>query len=673
MGSGTPLCLWALTVLVLGVSPGHAGSLPGEEPSPPPLEDELSFLEQETVAAATGFTRPSFGSPANVWVVRRQDIERLAPRNIGDILSMVPGLDVYTFRGDEPFVFAGGLGGRYSNRLLILVDGAPYLTALYGTAPWRMIPVSPEDIERIEVVVGPATSLYGENAFAGVIDIVTRRGTGCETSSEGTFSMGSRGFQRGHVRASTGLRDGGVVAVRGFAEVSDNLPLTSLATGQAYPGSDQLEGTLRVVDVLVERRPAPGTVVGLEAAVAANDFGDVTNFVAQSVRAEDRAYHGALRVHRSLSPTRDAQLRLQFDRRTTVSDLATPSFVDPYWERTFDLDAHLSWDRGRVRSLAGLSWRDKCAEGLVLGPGEWGYAMRALYYQTEWDVRPRTTVFGSLRYSDGDLVEGDLSWKLDLRRSIGRVESLRLGGGRSFRSPDLLSLYFERVDYLPTLGSLTAPLIEGNPGLTDERIRTLQLGYERRTPTSLAKVDLFTHFVDDAIVTTSTGIPIYAGTPPVIYLGESVTFDNADSGLRSRGITAAWRRKFHPRWTFFLSGTVKRVTSDGLERDWYYAPRRRSTSWLEYELSPRNHLTLAHLHSSGAEADFYASDPALHETLPGYNRFDLAWRRSLPEGSLGLRVVNLFDDEVVGLVSLGSQKYAPTQGREYFLTWTVKF
>jgi len=86
----------------------------------------------------------------------------------------LPGLDVMhseTFQGE---VSIRGLNKSLNNRMLVLLDGKPVLNGYYDKVAWESIPIGVEEIDRIEVVEGPVSALYGANAVNGVINIISR-------------------------------------------------------------------------------------------------------------------------------------------------------------------------------------------------------------------------------------------------------------------------------------------------------------------------------------------------------------------------------------------------------------------------------------------------------------------------------------------------------------------
>lgn len=112
---------------------------------------------------------------ASVTVIDRGTIERLQARSVPDALRGVPGLGVSSNggRGKSTSMF---LRGTESDHLLVLVDGIRIGSVTLGTASFQDIPI--DQVERIEVVRGPRSSLYGADAVGGVIQIFTRKGGG---------------------------------------------------------------------------------------------------------------------------------------------------------------------------------------------------------------------------------------------------------------------------------------------------------------------------------------------------------------------------------------------------------------------------------------------------------------------------------------------------------------
>ncbi len=140
-------------------------------------------------------------SLASVTVIDRAEIERLQAQSVPDALRGVPGLN-FSNNGGLGKASSAFLRGTESDHLLVLIDGIRVGSATLGTTSFQDIPI--DQVERIEVVRGPRSSLYGADAIGGVIQIFTRKGGGALTPR-----MSASGGSHGTQDYSAGLSGGG--------------------------------------------------------------------------------------------------------------------------------------------------------------------------------------------------------------------------------------------------------------------------------------------------------------------------------------------------------------------------------------------------------------------------------------------------------------------------------
>jgi vitamin B12 transporter len=145
----------------------------GQEASPTSLPAEAEA--EQVVVSATRFDIPLDQSPASVSVISSEDIEQKQIERVSDALREVPGLSVVQTgtAGQLTSVFIRGLRSEHTQ---VLLDGIPINQGLQGA--FNFADLTTEDIDRIEVVRGPQSTLYGPRALAGVIQIFTKQGTG---------------------------------------------------------------------------------------------------------------------------------------------------------------------------------------------------------------------------------------------------------------------------------------------------------------------------------------------------------------------------------------------------------------------------------------------------------------------------------------------------------------
>ncbi len=156
-------------------------------------DESIVFQNIPSVYGAVKYDQKVTEAPASITIITANQIKKYGYRNFAQILDSVPGL--FT-TNDRNYDYVGVRGfnrpGDYNSRVLLLIDNYRLNDAIYDQAPiGNDGPIDVDLIDRIEIIRGPSSSLYGTNAFFGVINIITKRGKdlkGLEVSGEaGTF------------------------------------------------------------------------------------------------------------------------------------------------------------------------------------------------------------------------------------------------------------------------------------------------------------------------------------------------------------------------------------------------------------------------------------------------------------------------------------------------------
>ena len=219
-------------------------------PTPSPSEAEVESI----VVSATRFDIPLDQSPASASVISSEELEQKQIQRVSDALREVPGLSVVQtgVPGQLTSVFTRGLRSEHTQ---VLLDGIPINQGLQGA--FNFADFTTEDIDRIEVVRGPQSTIYGPRALAGVIQIFTKQGTGtpgvmlaAEGGSYDTFrewsqsdgkvddfdySVGASRLDTENARPNNNYRNTAAIADVGW---SPNPPSVAAATSAL--GSEQL-------------------------------------------------------------------------------------------------------------------------------------------------------------------------------------------------------------------------------------------------------------------------------------------------------------------------------------------------------------------------------------------------------------------------------------------------
>lgn len=163
-------------------------------------------------------------APAAISVITKQDIRRESNTNLGDYMKTTKGIDFTQSGIDSYNMTARGFNSSFSSRLLSLTDGRMANVPSLRLTAYNVIPVSFEDVEQIEIVLGPSSALYGPNAHSGVLNIITSsplRSTGTTINIQGgllnqadTDPLQKFTFRTAHKFGNVGIKVSGV-ALRG--------------------------------------------------------------------------------------------------------------------------------------------------------------------------------------------------------------------------------------------------------------------------------------------------------------------------------------------------------------------------------------------------------------------------------------------------------------------------
>jgi outer membrane receptor for ferrienterochelin and colicins len=472
------------------------------EPSP--------VVEQVTVVsgARQSELRESLGS--RVDVVTSAQARDTGYESVGELLREVPG--VLTRRGSETAGAAGEqVQGLDSRQVLVLLDGQPLVGARgVKRGVLNLDRQSVARLDRVEIVKGAASALYGSDAVGGVINLMTRDPQGpldasivATRGTHGVFDLrGDVGFVRDRVRGLVGLE-------RHENDGFDLTPTTPDTTGAAFGRWDAF-AKLRF-DITPSVRlaalangywnNAQGRSVG-ELGLQRDDIDDASQNLGLTVdwQAGPRTAVQARAYHARYDETDDNRLL----------DEAGPALENgELRERLHKLDASASHVVGERHLLQGGAewWRDayRGVNRLRDHTGD-DVTTAVAWVQDRLSLAPRVTLTLGARFDDNSAFGSAWSPKAALNVRAGAPVSLRASYGRGFRAPDLGQLYYRFLN--PT----SFYQVLGNLELRPERSRSYQLGGELSLARGRARLglNLFRNDVDDLIDSVSLG---FAATP----------------------------------------------------------------------------------------------------------------------------------------------------------------
>jgi len=130
-------------------------------------------MEMPVVITPAHMKQPLTHSPTGVTVIKKETIKLLGIRSIPEALRLAPGMIVTYRTGESPIVNFHGNNGIFPSRIQLLIDGASIFNGSYNNVGWAKIPITMDEIERIEIVRGSSAASHGSNAFQAVINIIT--------------------------------------------------------------------------------------------------------------------------------------------------------------------------------------------------------------------------------------------------------------------------------------------------------------------------------------------------------------------------------------------------------------------------------------------------------------------------------------------------------------------
>lgn len=474
---------------------------------PRPSVVSLDSLLETRVSTAAKYSQRVGEVAGSVTIVTSDDIERYGYRTLDQVLATVPGFYV---SNDRNYSYIGTRGFSrptdYNNRLLLLVDGNEANEGVFGAAPMGSeLAIPLEAIERIEIVRGPGSALYGTGAMFGVINLITRPPStidGAEVVVDGG-SFGRRG-----ARAVLGRRFGNGlgVAVSGLLDRTD---------GQ---------------DLFYPEFKAPTTHQG----VAHNLDWERRSALLGSISFSDFRLHGRYGARRKAIPTasfgmafnaRGAEtwdaysfVELDFDRQLNARTwLTSRAYYNHYmYEAGFPLadstgtvalltegtdnkivggEAALRFDLASANrltigaelreSLEGRYFvpRDTRDQTNINGP----FRVLSGYIQDEHDFSQQLSLLAGVRYDASSVTENTFSPRAGVLARPVAGTTLKLLYGQAFRAPSVYE------------ASASSGLLR-NTGLKPERSRTLELVWQQHlTAAVLLSSSLFQYRMRDLI------------------------------------------------------------------------------------------------------------------------------------------------------------------------------
>lgn len=464
----------------------------------------LDSLLNTRISTVSKYAQTTAEAPASVTIVSSDEIRDNGYRNLQEVLENVRGL---YFSNDQNYPYVGTRGfGRptdYNNRVLVLVDGHTLNEHVWGSTPVGSdLTVNLAAIERVEVVRGPGSVLYGTSAMFGVINIVTKTGTqldGVVLSS----SVGSGGMREGAVAAGRALGALGSVSFSGLVRHSDGFDqyypeFDAVATNNGVVrGRDWANGISALGSVIIADVTAWVGYISHAKGIPTGSYSSI--FGDPRAETVDETLWAEVTARRNLSPTHRILLRAYGDRYRYWGAYPQESqgdYNDGGGSSDQGVEANLVWEpASRARFTMGAEFLHvgranyhELLPGGVIVSDDAPVNVASLFAQTDLEMSSKLTAVAGLRLDKRSRFDVAVTPRLAFVTRPDERTTVKLLYGEAFRAPSAAE------------ADITTSTYTENPGLRPERIRTVEVELQRRiTSPLLLGMSLYHYALRDLI------------------------------------------------------------------------------------------------------------------------------------------------------------------------------
>jgi iron complex outermembrane recepter protein len=610
---------------------------------------------------------------AAVFVISQVDITQSGATNVPDLLREVPGVDVSEINGNTWAISARGLNGRFSNELLVLVDGRPVYTQTSGGVYWDTVDLPLEDIDRIEVIRGPGGSVWGANAVNGIVNIITK--SSADTHG-GLVVAGGGNVDQGFGTVQYGGKAGKNPDYRIYAKYLNQDHLSDSAGQDGGDGWHMIRGGFRTDSVLSsqDKLMIQGDIYSAREGIPTIVYPSVTATALQNTEQLANLSGGFLEGawDHAFSPHSGTTMRVSYDRYERGDILQeSRSTLD------FDFQHHFTgWTRHSiVWGVAYLYSPSNFVGNLTASfvPARFTNQLFTSFVQDEIAVIPARlfltvgTVLEHNSYTGFDLMPNvRLGLTLSPRRTLWAAVS------KVDRTPSELDTSARSTlsGFMGQGGTPSLVTFIGNPLVKNERLIGYEMGYRTMVLKELS-LDFAAYYNSYSNQETSEpSIPFLENTPAPTHVIVPITYENLMHGA-TYGIEVSANWQPTKRWTLSPGYAFEHIHM-------YVAPHSQdTTSVSEAEGSSpdnsaqlRSHLLVGHGWTWDASAYFFGrlTDPS----EASYTRLDtqVSWRLN-ERASLSFVGQNLLKDHHEEFVdSTGSARTTEVKRSAYAkLTW----
>lgn len=641
-----------------------------QEQEEPPQDTKAEVIDVLNVVVISGTRAESklSDSPVPVSVVTNKEIQNAGQTDIPGLLARLPEVDLLRIGRSQTEVSLRGKGITFNRRLLVLTNNRTEYNDLFGTTFWHAMALNPMDIDRIEVVRGPASALFGANAFSGVVNIITKSaetnsltfqasgGTHANAQAQAAFekvTVGS-GFRvsAGYEQADSYESD---VFFQGFNHYSTTNNLVrnedSLEMGRINgqwvwkPNNEMILKTeVAYADGQIEVIPQPGLPRAPWDVQKLDLIADFQWQVADAWSLQFLGYRNEFQYSTELLPSSTSLTAYRPDPDNPNSNdgryffpaLNNPGLFDGKVE-TLDGTLQFVGDAlfGNLKWVAGAEYRKIDHQGTFQPEENSPVEGASLVANTDKNI---TSFFGNITYrllSDRWLIGlgyrndhdsttgGDYGYTASLNYYPQEHMYFRLSQRRAFRAPSLFELFSQVTVNVPNQNHSVRFI--GNPELENEAIESIDLSWTTTYEAWQIQMEVFREKYKGLIGNPDSGILEDIEFDPVTQqFTTTTTFQNlADADSWGAQIGLFWR--INPK--FRLNSNLRYEKPDGLNDlsgETFFTPQWKAVLGATYRFTEFWQLYMEDLYvGKTKDAELDRDDPSASFTRLNQESYNL--------------------------------------------------
>lgn len=526
---------------------------------------DLSLEQLMNIEVTSVSKRPErlSDAAAAIYVITQEDIRRSGLTSLPDLLRLVPGVSIAQRSAYQWEITSRGFSGTSANKLLVLVDGRSVYSPMFSGVFWEMQDLPFDDIERIEVIRGPGSTLWGANAVNGVINIITKD----SKDTQGAFLSARGGTQNS---AAFTTRYGGTIGdnahFRLYAQRQTNGSFETSSGGDADDAWHRSTIGFRGdwSPTATDSFMMQGQYLQLHANTSSDSqssSGSATGRIGENTHILAKWEHG-------FSDDSDIAIQLYFDRDTFRMPSASFS-INTY---DFDMQHQLHWG-SRQEIVWGLAYReidDHTPPGLSLGvdPLNRTTHIASTFIQDDISLSDSVHLIAGTKIEHNSYTDFEFEPSLRLSWTVTPTRSLWAAFSRAIRMPTRME---EDTD--ATLQTIpgsppTITKMLGNPDLKSEEELSWEIGYRESLSPSMS-VDgsvFYNHY--NNLITTVDGTTYLVSGPSPYYVTPTIYTNQGSANAYGAEILGNWQAtsdwRLSASYSLFLMDAPQQQSSSGL-------------------------------------------------------------------------------------------------------------